>query len=139
MKRRISAIISTAFAITLFFSGCNANSNEEEGTVKVVALYPEKVTEISLSDFQLFKQDANYKINENKRSLIVLRSRMMNMKWEAYDKYLVSLTELEKRNNYLKTEMNSYTDDKKENWKIFRIGFNNNMDTLNRDFKNISE
>ena len=64
---------------------------------------------------------------------------MMNVKREIYIKYQTSIAILEKRNNVLKMKINNYKDGGTDKWEIFKMGFNNDMDSLDKDFKNISE
>ena len=138
MKKIIPGSLLIALTIISFFAGCNYNDNQTDN-MRAATLSSEKAADASLSDFQQFKQNADYEINDNERSLIILRVRMTHMKEEAYGKYLASLASLEKRNDSLKIEIGGFIDDGKGNWKVFRAGFNNDMDTLNRDFKKISE
>ena len=123
-------IITSLMLIAAFF-GCSAAfaQTKTEVTVKT-----------DTSGYAKFRADAHKQIEENEKRIAELKAKKREGKQEVDEKYNKRVAELEQKNNDLKTRMNNYNaNDKNQKWDAFKREFNHDMKELGQALKDVGK
>ena len=83
------------------------------------------------SDFEKFVREAEEKIQISGQNILQLKLRPLENKTTSRNEYLVRIGDLEKRNNVLKGELDSYILKGNGNWHSFRQELYKGLNKLN--------
>jgi hypothetical protein len=81
-------------------------------------------------DWQQFRNDAELKINANEKKIDDLKLAMRTTSAKFKTKYENQVLTLEQKNIELRKKLNNYKYEGKDNWEIFKVEFNQEVDTV---------
>jgi outer membrane murein-binding lipoprotein Lpp len=88
-------------------------------------------------EWQQFKNDAETKISNNEKRLGEFKAEMKKTSANFKAKYENKVLTLEQKNIELKKKLNDYKYDGKDKWIEFKVGFNDDMDSVESALKGI--
>ena len=91
-----------------------------------------------LSDIDTYKKQNSDSIAVNEKMIQRLKTRIENGKAAVKADYTKEISELDKQNAELKMRLDDYKAEGKDKWEVFKTHFNNDMDSLNIEFKRLS-
>ncbi|MGM0622160.1 MAG: hypothetical protein ACQETJ_13995 [Bacteroidota bacterium] len=128
----------------MLFTSCNSQSekveNAEDNVLDAKKAVIKAESELSqtrqdsITDFQQFKTKYQNQISANEKSIADLRSNIEGAIKENKASYEKKVAELEEKNNALKTKLNDYNEEKKNQWQSFKTEFKRDMDELGEAF-----
>lgn len=141
MKHSI-LIIAAAFSITgAFFSSCQSaeqkitNKQSDDSLVSKTLIYTVHVD--TITTYHQFKVVSIEKISANEKTIAEIKQKIAGMKTDKRMQYEKAITELERKNNELKNNLENFKDEGQENWTIFKEEFNHDMNELGNALKNL--
>jgi phosphoenolpyruvate-protein kinase (PTS system EI component) len=146
MKKNIFKVALIAGIVSFGLIACNETPSEKE--VKVEEAQEnldeaqqslEQATTDSINDYQVFKKDAEMKLQSNDEKIAMLKAKMTSDKKDLKIKYEKKINELETKNNNLKDKINNSKDDDKTNWESFKQNFNEEMDDLGKSISDMAQ
>jgi hypothetical protein len=91
----------------------------------------------SAADYKKFRKNAEFKIDENKKKIAVLKTKHIKEDKKVNAKYNEKVLSLEQKNNALQKEIHESRHTKTDMWSSFKREFNHDMDELGQAFKDI--
>jgi hypothetical protein len=136
MKRIILTIAIIAFvAGTISTSyGQEPDKRSEKARTKLQAAQKDSITTV----YETLKKESEIRFNKNEGSIAEFKASIVNEKKKIRSKDESKVADLEQKNNNLKKKLNDYKVEGKENWTIFKAGFNQDMDNLNKSLNDLS-
>lgn len=92
----------------------------------------------SVADYQKFKKDADLKIKSNAKRIAELNTEILTMDAKDRDASQKRISELEQKNNSLKKKLADAKYEGPDNWSLFKIDFNKEMDKLAKSLKDFT-
>ncbi len=136
MKKTILAL-----AITILITGVISTSNgqepdkrSEKARTKLQAAQKDSITPY----YETFKKESEIKFKSNEGSIAEFKASIVNERRRIKSKDESKVADLEQKNNYLKKKLEDYKIEGKENWTIFKAGFNQDMDNLSKSLSDLS-
>jgi hypothetical protein len=143
MRKNIATL---AFVATLATAACNnmnkqANGNTSGDTTQTSMDMPPMANDSMKiqEDWEKFKADARAEIQKNEDSLKAVSAKMTKAGKKAEAKYHEEVSRLEKKNEELKSKLEDYKAQGKDDWHQFKMGFRNDLDTLGQKIKDLAE
>jgi len=141
MKKTISFLTASTFAVAIILSSCTSSSEKVENaqddvTKATIAL--DEANKEYLADIEKYRIETAEKILANEKNIMELNLLIANEKKEAKADYKKKMAELEQKNNTLKNKMLEYKESGKENWDKFKVEFNRDMEELGSAFKDLT-
>lgn len=138
MKKTMSFLTATTFAVAIILTGCDSSSEKVENaqddvTKATIAL--DEANKEYLADIEKYRVETAEKILANEKNIMELNLLIANEKKEARADYKKKMDELEQKNTTLKNKMLEYKESGKENWEKFKMEFNHDMEELGTAFK----
>ncbi|MBN2681449.1 MAG: hypothetical protein JXR58_03000 [Bacteroidales bacterium] len=141
MKKKILVITTFAFVFAAVFISCNSSSekvtkaeeNVEKAKEDLITAKAEYQQEIE--DYKII---AANKTAANEQNFTEFNARIEKEKDVVKADYKKKMAELEQKNTDMKKRMADYKEDGKENWEIFKINFNRDMDQLGKSIRDLT-
>jgi outer membrane murein-binding lipoprotein Lpp len=140
MKNSITSLSIAVFVTGLLLTGCQSSATKVQDAEKKVQDANENLTDAkqdlnkaqndSATEYQLFKKEAEEKIQANDKSIAEFNARIANEKLDNKLQYEKKLSDLQQTNSDLKKKLDDYKEQGKDAWKTFRISFNHDMNEL---------
>jgi dGTP triphosphohydrolase len=92
----------------------------------------------SVAEYQLYKKESEEKIKSNEKSIAVLKANLTQVNETNKAAYQKSVSELELKNTELKKKLVDYKYENQSNWDVFKIKFNQELDSLINSIKNFT-
>jgi predicted RNase H-like nuclease (RuvC/YqgF family) len=92
----------------------------------------------SVAEFQQYKKESEEKIKSNEKSIAKLKVNLAQVNETNKAAYQKSVGELEQKNTELKKQLVDYKYDNQSNWDIFKLKFNNELDSLIKSIKDFT-
>jgi hypothetical protein len=141
MKKTISFLTATTFAVAIILTSCDSSSekveNAQDDVTKATIALDEANREY-LTDIEKYRVETAEKILANEKNIMELNLLIANEKKEARADYKKKMDELEQKNKTLKNKMLEYKESGKENWEKFKVEFNRDMEELGSAFKDLT-
>lgn len=144
MKKILFTVSATILFTGMLFTSCNSQSekveNAEDNVLDAKKAVIKAESELSqtrqdsITDFQQFKTKYQNQISANEKSIADLRSNIEGAIKENKASYEKKVADLEEKNNALKTKLNDYNEEKKNQWQSFKTEFKRDMDELGEAF-----
>ena len=144
MKKTILILVVTMFIAGNIFTGCVSPSQKVENAEEKVLDAKKEVREAQKDlnviqneaemDYQQFRIVYDNKIMANEKSIGELKVNVAGANEENRVTYKKKLSELERRNNDLKIELNERKSDGSDDWQEFKTEFKSDMDELGKAF-----
>jgi hypothetical protein len=133
MKQKILVITAFTIITTAIFISCssssekvqNAENNVDKAKMELATAKAEYQKEID--DFKTINSN---NIAANEQNISDFNLRIETEKDVVKADYKKKIAELEAKNTDMKKRMADYKEDGKENWEIFKVKFNRDMDQL---------
>jgi septal ring factor EnvC (AmiA/AmiB activator) len=135
-------ILTAAFLSGIILTSCSTPAEKvvkAEENVTEASKDLDKATKEYEADIEACRKQTAEKIEANNQSLADFKVRIAHEKKETKAEYHKKMAELEQKNSDMKKKMDDYKADGKENWEKFKAGFNNEMDALGIEFKELTE
>lgn len=123
----VAGTISTSY-------GQEPDKRSEKARTKLQAAQKDSVTTV----YETLKKESEIRFNKNEGSIAEFKASIVNEKRKIRSKDESKVADLEQKNNYLKKKLKDYKVEGKENWTIFKAGFNQDMDNLNKSLNDLS-
>lgn len=141
MKKTFLVFTTSAFMLSLAFTGCNTASEKVEHAQEEVKDAKEDLVEANqdyLAEVETYRSETAQKIAANEQSAADFRERIKDDKKEAKAEYYKKIEALEEKNSDMKKKMDDYKADSKENWEKFKTEFSHDMDEMGAAFKDLT-
>lgn len=148
MKNTFLALTVAVFMAGTMLTGCQSSANkvenaedklqEAEGEVLDAKLDLNKAINDSVTEYQIFKKEAEEKIIAQEKSIAEFKARIAKEKMENRAKYEKKLAELEQKNSDLKKKLDDYKDEGQSKWENFKAEFNSDMDKIGKAIKDLT-
>jgi len=93
----------------------------------------------SIKDYTTYKESITKKLVENEKVITELKSKINSSDKATNDLYWQQLDKLEKRNAELKHKIEDYKQGPQQQWELFKVDFNKNIDDLGKSISNMAE
>ncbi len=136
MKKTLTVMAIIAF-ITCFISisiGQTPDKKSQKAREKLQEAQKDSINPI----LEQLKKESAIKFASNEKSMASYKTSIVNEKKKAKANDEKKLANLEQKNSYLKTKLNDYKIVGKENWAIFKAGFNQDMDALTKALSDLT-
>lgn len=90
------------------------------------------------NEWQQFRTESAQKIQDNENSIAAFKVKMEKSGTKMKAKYNKEIANLEKANRRMKRELEGYRYDGKTAWEKFKTGFNNDMDKIGKELKDLT-
>lgn len=143
MKSKLIILSLTAFTAAAILSACNSTGTKgdtSQGYKDSLAQANNVVidtTNTVKKDWEKFKSDADNKIRQNQDSISIAKKRIEKEDAKIKVKYRKMIVKLEERNNNMEAKLKDYKDEGKDKLEKFRADFNNSMDSIGTDIKDL--
>ncbi|MCF8239566.1 MAG: hypothetical protein K9I85_15495 [Saprospiraceae bacterium] len=134
LKIALLALVTVAFITSCSNSSEKVANAEQEVTEANKAL--DEANEAYLQDIENFRSETAARIEANQRSIEDFNERISKEKKEVKADYQQKIAELEAKNSDMKTKLDGYKAEGKENWESFKVEFSRDMDELGTAFGN---
>jgi peptidoglycan hydrolase CwlO-like protein len=111
------------------FTGCDNRDSAKEDVEKANQEMIDAQTKFE-KEWQQFKSDVELKIDANQKQIDNLKAAMKETTARFKAKYENQLLTLEQKNIELRKKLNDYKYEGKDNWEIFKVEFNQKVDTV---------
>lgn len=125
-------------AASFFLSSCNDSDHqlkEAKNDVNNAEIDLVKAQEDYLIEVANFKRESNLKIEANEQLIIDLKAESQNSKKEIRIEQEKQYEALHQQNIALKTKLQEFKENSKENWENFKMEFGADMDSLGEALK----
>jgi len=85
-----------------------------------------------------FKQQSEKQIQLNKKEIVLFKTEIIDEKEKPKIRVDEKIAELELRNNDLVIRLDSYNDESQEQWDSFKVEYNEDMEDLEDDFRDLT-
>lgn len=92
----------------------------------------------SVADYAKFRMETEARINNNEKSILIIKNRIISDKKALDAKSQEEINDLEKKNNSLKKTVAELKVTTKEEWEKFKVDFNNEVDKVEKSVKKIT-
>lgn len=96
-----------------------------------------QVQKDSAMEFEQFKQISAEKIANNEKRIAALKIQVAQEGKDIKAKYEKKVAELEQKNINMKSNIDTYKEDGKDKWKLFKRSFNQDMDMLDKSLQDV--
>ncbi|MCX6175528.1 MAG: hypothetical protein NTZ27_12315 [Ignavibacteriales bacterium] len=141
MKTKYSILTAIVLINGLLFTGINfAQATKVEAAkekVKNAKLELKDAQAESDKEYRQFKAYAELKINDNEKSIAKFKVKIKTADEKFKIKYDKKVDSLEQRNIELKKKISEYKYEGKDQWVIFKRGFNHDLKVVGKAIKNL--
>jgi len=135
----IMAVLSVMTGAIL--TSCNSSAQRVENAEDNVEAANKELDDANkayLADMENYRKETADKIAANEESIAAFKARIANEKKDARANYEKQIAELEQKNTDMKKTLDDYKAEGKEQWELFKMDFNRNMDKLGQAFKDFT-
>jgi hypothetical protein len=93
---------------------------------------------INTKDMDTYKEKMNDTLASIDRKIDEYKVKLKKDGKELKEDYKKAMADLDQRGKELKKKLDEYSDKGKDKWEEFKKGFNRDMDTLSKQFKNLT-
>lgn len=145
MKKHILKLVVLMSFMGLLLVSCNNSPKAKEGELEnaqedvvdaEAALQQSKLD--SVADYNTFKSSIELKLDENQRQIEEMKVTINASKDSNKAMYEEQLAKLEAKNAALKAKIQNYEQGPAEEWELFKVEFNNDMDDLGKSISNMA-
>ncbi len=90
----------------------------------------------SINDFKKFKMESLNKVYNYEKNISEIKNQISKEKKDDQIKYQKSLIALQLKNEELKRDLESYKNEIKDEWNVYKIRINNKLDNINDSISN---
>jgi outer membrane protein TolC len=141
MKNKILNVVVSTLAMGAVILSCSSPAEKvktaEEAVTKADSNLV-KAQEAYRADVVEYKELTDERINANYQSIAEFKARVSSQKKEAKAEYEKKIADLENKNSDMKRNIDNYKEDGKENWELFKIRFNKDMEELGKSFESMN-
>ena|GEM_PF-94811 len=140
MKTKIFTYISIASLLCIMAISCQSPQKKVENAQEEVEKSQQDLKKAQNEfniDYQKFKLENENEILDNEKKINELKEKKINVKKEEKVRYNEKITELEQKNNELKSKINTYQFQSKDKWESFKKEFNHDMNDLGQAIKDL--
>lgn len=141
MRNSILVFAASVLIIGTFVFTCNTSSQKIEDAQNKVKDANRELDEANkeyLAEIEIYRKEAADKIAANKRSIVEFHLRIENEKQDAKTEYQKKIATLEQKTSDLKRKLDEYKAEGKEQWKVFKIEFNHDLQELGKACKDLT-
>jgi lipopolysaccharide export LptBFGC system permease protein LptF len=125
----------------IFFTSCKGPS-EKEGTAEIELREANEAMAEEQRNHQMevdeFKRSIEVQIAENENSIQDFNTTMAQQKSEIKADYEQKMAVLKAKNAEIKLKMNEFQSDNKQNWDLFKIELNRDLEELGNDLRELN-
>jgi peptidoglycan hydrolase CwlO-like protein len=129
MKKKYFTLAVIMLIAGSVFTGCDNRDSAKEDVEKANQEMIDAQTKFE-KEWQQFKSDVELKIDANQKQIDNLKAAMKETTARFKAKYENQLLTLEQKNIELRKKLNDYKYEGKDNWEIFKVEFNQKVDTV---------
>ncbi len=142
MKRGMYYLIVTTIATGMILTACQSSTTKREKAkaeeMPDTVIYIDQDEKPTLKDsIAQFKKQSEKQIQQNEKEIVLFKAEIIDEKKKAKIKDDKKIDELELRNNDLVIRLDNYYDESQEQWDSFKVEYNEDMDDLEDDFKDL--
>ncbi|MCD6065835.1 MAG: hypothetical protein K0S33_661 [Bacteroidetes bacterium] len=142
MKKKFLILAVTGLMAGTVFTACNNSAEKVENAAENVADAREDLNEAETKfaeEWEKFRLENEQQIQYNENEIANYRAmEKADQSWS--NKYRTRIDELETRNTALRTKMNQYEKEKRQdNWESFKAEFKHDMDELGAGLKSFGQ
>ncbi len=119
-------------------SGCNNPSKSESNASYGKDTIPKIDSLTYTNDMNTYKERMNDTLATIDKKMDDFKAKMKHEGNEAKADYKKAIADLDEQRKELKKKLDEYSDKGKDKWEDFKKGFNNDMDTLSKKFKDLT-
>lgn len=141
MKKSNLILAGVVFTIGALLTSCNTPGDKVQDAKKDVVAAKVALDEAQQAykkDLINYRKETELKIAENEKMAADFRISITNQKKKAKTASEAKLAELEKKNEEMKSKLEGYQSDSKDNWQAFKTEFNRDMNELGKAFKDLT-
>jgi len=135
-------LIITMVVTGMILTACQSSTTKREKAkgeeMPDTVIYIDQDQKLTFKDsVDQFKKQSEKQIRLNKKEIVLFKTEIINEKEKAKIRDDEKIAELELRNNDLVIRLDSYNDESQEQWDSFKVEYNEDMDDLDDDFKDL--
>jgi hypothetical protein len=136
-------LIITMVVTGMILTACQSSTTKRE-KAKVeempdTVIYIDQDEKLTFKDsVDQFKKQSEKQIRLNKKEIVLFKAEIIDEKEKAKIRDDEKIAELELRNNDLVIRLDNYYDESQEQWDSFKVEYNEDMDDLEDDFKDLT-
>lgn len=140
MKSRIIHLAVMALTLGLICTACDRQPRKtaELQRINDSMEHPHNYADTFNADRQKweeYKIEARARLKNNEDSLKALNQRIATASEKMKITYNQKMTALQARNAELRDRLEGYKEEGRENWERFKVGFNNDLDTVSQNMR----
>jgi chromosome segregation ATPase len=136
MKTHILLLAFIGFMTGVLINGCEKTPEQKvEGAKENFEGVKQDLKDAKtayLAEWQVFKKEADEKIDANQKRIEAFKAKMIKAGSNAKENYNNEVAVLEQKNQDLKTKLDDYKDDGQSKWQEFKENFNDDMDAIGK-------
>jgi len=135
-------LIITMVVTGMILTACQSSTTKREKAkgeeMPDTVIYIDQDQKLTFKDsVDQFKKQSEKQIRLNKKEIVLFKTEIINEKEKAKIRDDEKIAELELRNNDLVIRLDSYNDESQEQWDSFKVEYNEDMNDLDDDFKDL--
>jgi chromosome segregation ATPase len=141
MRKSILAFAACTFITGAIFTSCNTPAKKVEnaqGNVIEANKDLDQANKEYLADIENYRKETANRIAANDQTIVELKAKIEHQKKAVRAEYRKKIAELEQKNSEMKKKMESYKEEGKDKWEVFKAEFNHDMDELGKAFKDLT-
>jgi ABC-type enterochelin transport system substrate-binding protein len=142
MKRMMYYLIITMVVTGMILTACQSSTTKREKAkgkeMPDTVIYIDQDQKLTFKDsVDQFKKQSEKQIRLNKKEIVLFKTEIIDEKEKAKIRDDEKIAELELRNNDLVIRLDNYYDESQEQWDSFKVEYNEDMEDLEDDFKDL--
>jgi len=135
-------LIITMVVTGMILTACQSSTTKREKAkgeeMPDTVIYIDQDQKLTFKDsVDQFKKQSEKQIRLNKKEIVLFKTEIIDEKEKAKIRDDEKIAELELRNNDLVIRLDSYNDESQEQWDSFKVEYNEDMNDLDDDFKDL--
>jgi len=135
--------IITMVVTGMILTACQSSTTKREKAtgeeMPDTVIYIDQDEKLTFKDsVDQFKKQSEKQIRLNKKEIVLFKTEIIDEKEKARIKDDEKIAELELRNNDLVIRLDNYYDESQEQWDSFKVEYNEDMEDLEDDFKDLT-
>jgi len=136
-------LIITMVVTGMILTACQSSTTKREKAkgeeMPDTVIYIDQDQKLTFKDsVDQFKKQSEKQIRLNKKEIVLFKTEIIDEKEKEKIRDDEKIAELELRNNDLVIRLDSYNDESQEQWDSFKVEYNEDMDDLDDDFKDLT-
>jgi len=135
-----STIVITTITMMFAFTALSCERSDKMERAQIDVIEAERDLSIAQteveSEVRIFRQETANDIRKNNLAIADIKRRIQDEDAESRAAHQVRVTELERKNNDLKRQMDNYSVTNRDHWESFKDQFSTNMDDLGNSLNN---